>query len=105
MFIAISVLHRLPSIWCPTADEFKPNRWLDPSLTKNVTNLNYLPFLTGTRSCIGSKVALAEFKVLLSILIRNFVFQPIEGLHVKSITYFSSKPTSHVELIVSRVES
>ena len=76
--IAISALHQLPEIWGPTANDFDPKRWLDPSLIKNVSNLNYLPFITGTRACIGNKVALTEFKILLSMLIRNFVFQPIE---------------------------
>ncbi|PKY19074.1 cytochrome P450 [Rhizophagus irregularis] len=66
IMVAISALHKLPEIWGPTAAEFDPKRWLDPSLTKNVSNLNYLPFLTGTRACIGNKVALTEFKVLLT---------------------------------------
>ena len=76
--MAISVLHRLPSIWGPNADDFDPKRWLDPSLTKDVTHLNYLPFSTGTRSCIGNKLALIEFKILLSMLIRNFVFNQLK---------------------------
>ena len=71
-------IHRLPSIWGPTADKFDPKRWLDPLLIKDVTNYNYLPFHTGTRSCIGSKLALSETKVLLSMLIRNFVFNRLK---------------------------
>ncbi|RGB40287.1 cytochrome P450 [Rhizophagus diaphanus] len=63
--IGISVLQRLTEIWGPTADNFDPKRWLDPS-SKNITNLNYLPFLIGARGCIGNKVALAEAKILLA---------------------------------------
>ena len=74
--IGISALHRLPSIWGPTANDFIPKRWLDPSLIKDVSNFSYL-----TRSCIGSKLALTEFKILLSMLIRNYTFQPVEGLY------------------------
>ena len=99
----MSTLHRLPSIWGPTANKFDPKRWLDPSLTKNITNLNYLPFLTGTRACIGNKVALTEFKILLSMLIRNFVFQPIEGFHIKR-KFGMNKPHPYLGLVVSKVE-
>ncbi|RGB32159.1 cytochrome P450 [Rhizophagus diaphanus] len=103
--IPIVALNRLPSIWGPTADDFDPKRWLNPSLIKNVTNFNYLPFHTGPRSCIGNKLAMTEFKILLSMLIRNFVFQPVEGLHIKRKTDIVNKPHPHLELVVSKVEA
>ncbi|GBC02750.1 hypothetical protein RclHR1_00480007 [Rhizophagus clarus] len=102
--IALLALHKSPEIWGPTANEFDPKRWLDPSVTKNVTNLNYLPFLTGTRSCIGNKFALTEFKILLSMLIRNFVFKPTEGFEFKKRTMGVSKPSPYLALTVSKVE-
>ncbi|CAI2178240.1 9166_t:CDS:2 [Funneliformis geosporum] len=64
--IPIATLQRLPSIWGPTVEDFDPTRWLNPSLTENVTNYNYMPFGAGIRSCIGNKLALSEFKILLS---------------------------------------
>ena len=70
-----------------------------------MTNFNYIPFVTGTRSCIGSKLATTEFKVLLSTLIRNFVFQPIEGFHIGCRTFPVHKPDPYLGLIVSRVEA
>jgi cytochrome P450 len=98
-------LHRSPSIWGPTAEKFDPKRWLNPSSIKDVTHLTYQPFYTGPRTCIGNKLALAEFKVLLSMLIRNFVFQPIEGFHVKQRIFPLNKPEPHLELAVSKVEA
>ena len=94
----------MPSVWGPTADDFDPKRWLDPALIKNVTNYNYMPFGVGIRSCIGSKIALNEFKTLLSMLVRNFVFQPVEGLHIKRTTGLLNAPDPYLELIVSKVE-
>src|SRR6266498_1915184 len=105
MFIGISVLQKSTEIWGPTAEDFNPNRWLDPSLIKNVTNLNYLPFLNGARGCIGNKLALAEAKILLGTLVRNFVFQPIEGFHVRRRVFPSPKPDPYLGLNVSIVES
>ncbi|PKY41589.1 cytochrome P450 [Rhizophagus irregularis] len=105
IMIPFSILHRLPEIWGPTAAEFDPKRWLDPSLIKNVTNFNYLPFLAGTRACIGNKVALTEFKILLSMLIRNFVFKPIEGFNIKRKFIPLDKPDPYLGLSVSKVEN
>ncbi|CAB4387315.1 unnamed protein product [Rhizophagus irregularis] len=51
IFIGISAFQKSSEIWGPTADNFDPKRWLNPSL--NVTNLNYSPFLGGPRGCTG----------------------------------------------------
>ncbi|PKY26867.1 cytochrome P450 [Rhizophagus irregularis] len=103
--LSISTIHKLPEIWGPTADDFDPKRWLDPSLVNNISNLNYLPFYNGPRNCIGSKVALTEFKILLGILIRNFVFKPIEGFHIRKRAFPAPKPDPYLGLAVSIVES
>ncbi|CAB4478294.1 cytochrome P450 [Rhizophagus irregularis] len=103
LFIGISALHKSPEIWGSTVDDFDPKRWLDPSL--NVTNLNYLPFLNGPRGCIGNKLALTEMKIMLGMLIRNFVFQPIEGFHISRKIFPSPKPYPYLGLAVSIVES
>ncbi|EXX65298.1 Dit2p [Rhizophagus irregularis DAOM 197198w] len=103
IFFGISVLQKSTEIWGPTADNFDPKRWLDPSLS--VTNLTYLPFLSGPRVCIGNKLALAEAKILLGMLIRNFVFQPIEGFQIRKRAFPLSKPEPYLGLAVSKVES
>jgi cytochrome P450 len=64
-----------------------------------------LPFLNGARGCIGNKVALAEAKILLGMLIRNFIFQPIEGFQIKKRVFPSPKTDPYLGLSVSKVES
>ncbi|GBB88720.1 hypothetical protein RclHR1_01530008 [Rhizophagus clarus] len=103
IFIGISALQKSTEIWGPTADNFDPKRWLDPSL--NVTNLDYMPFLNGPRSCIGNKLALAEAKILLGMLIRNFIFQPIEGFQIRKRPFPMAKPDPYLGLTVSVVKS
>ncbi|GET02547.1 cytochrome P450 [Rhizophagus clarus] len=103
--LSILALHKSPEIWGPTAAEFDPKRWLNPELTKNVSNISYLPFNTGARGCIGNKLALNEIKVILGILVRNFVFQTIEGTHIERKSFTSAKPTSDIELTITKVES
>ena len=70
-----------------------------------MSNLNYLPFFTGARSCIGNKLAVTELKVLLSILIRNFVFNPIEGLNIRKRFTPVNTPDPYMKLTVSKVEA
>ncbi|GBC33375.1 cytochrome P450 [Rhizophagus irregularis DAOM 181602=DAOM 197198] len=103
IFIGISAFQKSSEIWGPTADNFDPKRWLNPSL--NVTNLNYSPFLGGPRGCIGNKLALAEMKIMLGMLIRNFVFQPIEGFQTRKKPFPLSKPDPYIGLAISIVES
>ncbi|GET00438.1 cytochrome P450 [Rhizophagus clarus] len=81
IMMALSALHKSPEIWGPTAEEFDPKR-----------------------ACIGNKLALTEFKILLSMLIRNFVFQPIEGFEFKKKTLANNKPVPYLGLAVSKVE-
>ena len=50
-------------------------------------------------------MALIEFKIVLSMLVRNFVFQPVEGLHIRKKAFPVCKPDPSLELMVSRVEA
>ena len=67
--------------WGPDAAEFNPDRFLSPppESSKEVPGVwgNLLTFLGGTRSCIGYRFALAEIKVILFVLIRNFDFEEL----------------------------
>ncbi|CAI2161475.1 7536_t:CDS:2 [Funneliformis geosporum] len=103
IFIFVNTIHRLPSIWGSDASVFKPSRWLDPNLASIQTNYTYIPFLTGPRSCIGNKLALSEFKVMLAILIRSFKFTKIEGFEVKSKLAISLRPDPTIKLWVEQV--
>ncbi|RGB33516.1 cytochrome P450 [Rhizophagus diaphanus] len=103
IFLFMNTIHRLPSIWGSDASTFKPSRWLDPNITSIQTNYTYIPFLTGPRSCIGNKLALNEFKVMLAILIRNFKFTEIDGFEVKSKLAISLRPDPTIKLWVEKL--
>lgn len=67
-----------PFVWGKDAEEFKPERWLIPGGVPSADQLPYGPygniasFLDGPRSCIGWRLALLEFKIMISLLIRDF---------------------------------
>ncbi|CAG8599662.1 4684_t:CDS:2 [Acaulospora morrowiae] len=103
--IPIAAIHKLPAIWGEDAEEFKPERWLNPNISSEINNLNYLPFSTGPRSCIGNRMAMAEIKTLLSILIRRFRFRKVDGFKFRKRLAIASRPNPAIELMVSVVES
>ncbi|KAL1691089.1 cytochrome P450 [Schizophyllum commune] len=78
--IAIMNANRNKEIWGEDADEWKPERWLQP-LPASVTDAhipgvygNLMTFLGGGRACIGFKFSQLEMKVVLVELLNAFKF-------------------------------
>jgi len=64
------VIHRLSSEWT-NPEEFIPTRWLDYKDSSH----SFLPFLSGSRNCIGAKFAMLEAKCILSKILPKFKFE------------------------------
>ncbi|KAF8592546.1 cytochrome P450, partial [Ramaria rubella] len=83
-------INRLTSIW-GDGEAFRPERWLES--TKGPSNVklegwsNIFTFSDGPRNCVGYRLAVFEWKVLMFTLIRNFIF---EDTGAKIISRFSS---------------
>ncbi|KZP26339.1 cytochrome P450 [Athelia psychrophila] len=78
VIIPIHSVQRLDSVW-GDGSVFRPERWLapgGPAPADLLTNgwSNTLAFSEGPRNCIGYRLAILEFKVILAMLIRNFQF-------------------------------
>ncbi|PBK71918.1 cytochrome P450 [Armillaria solidipes] len=77
--IPTSVLNTDPEVWGPDAHVFKPSRWLEEAMPSDqlprgpVSGL--ASFLDGPRNCLGWRLAVLEFKVILALLIRDFSFE------------------------------
>ncbi|TCD71092.1 cytochrome P450-dit2 [Steccherinum ochraceum] len=72
------------AIWGPDADQWRPDRWLEP-LPESVTEAripgvysNLMTFLGGGRACIGFKFSQLEMKIVLSVLLETFRFTPAD---------------------------
>ncbi|CAJ0848401.1 6323_t:CDS:2 [Entrophospora sp. SA101] len=104
IIVSIYSAHHDSKIWGEDHDKFEPSRWLDPKLTSEINNYNYLPFLTGPRSCIGYKLAIIEFKIILFSLIKNFKFREVEGLQIKRKIGIVTRPEPGIDLYVSKVQ-
>ncbi|KAF9146170.1 hypothetical protein BGX30_003515 [Mortierella sp. GBA39] len=114
IILPTAALHKLKSVYGDDAEEFKPERWMDPSLLseeekesiKFVTpdmTWAYVPFLTGPRNCIGSKFATIETKILLYYLLINLEYAPVPEFKFSKSAGLT-KPYPGMRLIVKRVQ-
>ncbi|KAG7391232.1 hypothetical protein PHYPSEUDO_005593 [Phytophthora pseudosyringae] len=98
---------RMPTVWGPDADEFKPERWIDPATgkVKVVSPFQFSVFLGGPRVCLGMKFALAEVKITLAKLLSQFdlrtVSDPFAFMYRSSITLQIKGP---LDVVVSRLK-
>ncbi|MBW0157882.1 cytochrome P450 [Sedimentimonas flavescens] len=70
-------LHRHERIW-DAPDAFDPARW-ETENARTAARCAYLPFSTGPRVCPGAGFAMAEGPLLLSMIARDFVLEPVAG--------------------------
>ncbi|KAG2125473.1 cytochrome P450 [Suillus clintonianus] len=82
--ISAAAINRSLAIWGPDAKEFKPERWLAEDgisgKAKEVQGHKHLlTFVDGPRTCLGKDFAIAEFKTVLLVLVKNFVFEMRDG--------------------------
>ncbi|KAG2146818.1 cytochrome P450 [Suillus clintonianus] len=82
--IPAAAINRSFAIWGPDAKEFKPERWLAEEgisgKAKEVQGHRHLlTFVDGPRTCLGKDFAVVEFKAVLLILVKNFVFEMRDG--------------------------
>ncbi|KAF9692338.1 hypothetical protein EKO04_009590 [Ascochyta lentis] len=83
------IIHRDPSVYGPTADDFVPERWTGDADTSTATNAEangtatptgkipagaWRPFERGPRNCIGQELANLEARVILACVLRRYDF-------------------------------
>ncbi|SJL04938.1 uncharacterized protein ARMOST_08309 [Armillaria ostoyae] len=90
IIIPIMAINRDKSLWGDDAAEFRPERWENvPEAVNTIPGVwsNTLSFLGGPRSCIGYRFSIAQMKVILFVLIREFELElavPCEEIISKS---------------------
>ncbi|GLB07414.1 hypothetical protein AtubIFM57258_002753 [Aspergillus tubingensis] len=74
------VIHRLPEIWGPDFEEFRPERWLEG----DVGNLKrfYFSFGGGSRTCVGRNISWLEMSKLVPTLLMRYNIQLAPGAKV-----------------------
>jgi len=70
---SVFIMHRMPELWGPDAEEFDPDRFLDERVKYLTSNpFMFLPFNAGPRICLGQQFAYNEISVFLVRLLQTF---------------------------------
>ncbi|KDN39684.1 cytochrome P450 [Tilletiaria anomala UBC 951] len=98
-------LHRDPRIWGADAHEFNPDRPQPGASTLKSQEgcdgegggrpqacIDYMPFLVGSRSCVGQRFALLQLKLLLFHLVTRFDFRPLPNVEIGHVQIIALRP-------------
>lgn len=64
-------IHHDPQIW-PEPYSFNPDRFANNAKKSFATNMQWIPFGGGPRSCVGARFAVLNMKFTLSSILRKF---------------------------------
>ncbi|TFK35848.1 cytochrome P450 [Crucibulum laeve] len=102
-YIPIRVINTWKEVWGEDAEEFHPERWLNPPSNYS-SSFSTLSFIAGPHACIGKTMAIIEMKAVLAALIANFEFEPAyEGQIPHPTAAITMKPMDNMPLRVRRV--
>ncbi|NSL69449.1 bifunctional cytochrome P450/NADPH--P450 reductase [Bacillus toyonensis] len=87
--VLLPALHRDKEVWGEDAEEFRPERFADPS---KVPNHAYKPFGNGQRACIGMQFALYEATLVLGMILQKLELIDSENYQLKIKQSLTIKP-------------
>ena len=96
------VVHRHPDFW-DNPDGFDPERFT-PERGKLLPPNAFLPFGTGSRTCIGKHFALMMGPLLLATLAQRVTFHLLPGQHIAAdpVRHLTLRPKGEVKVTVAR---
>ncbi|PVI00580.1 cytochrome P450 [Periconia macrospinosa] len=72
------VAHHNTAVFGEDASSFRPERWLESEERAKEMSKSWLPFGSGSRTCIGKNISLLEISLLIPELVRNFDFELVD---------------------------
>ena len=93
-------LHRHERIWA-RPDAFEPERWQTEE-GRGCAREAYMPFSAGSRVCTGAGFAMVEGPLILSILLKMFRFELVEGRVPQPVAHLTVRAKDGIWLKVSK---
>ncbi len=93
-------LHRHERIWA-RPDAFEPERWQTEE-GRGCAREAYMPFSAGSRVCTGAGFAMVEGPLILSMLLKMFRFELVEGRVPQSVAHLTVRAKDGIWLKVSK---
>lgn len=79
--IPIPTAQQNPDQWRRDAHQFNPKRFAKGILGSSTSPSDYMPFRMGARICAGQHFAMAELKVIVSLILSKFSFSLSPAYH------------------------
>jgi cytochrome P450 len=93
-------LHRHERIWA-RPDAFEPERWQTEE-GRGCAREAYMPFSAGSRVCTGAGFAMVEGPLILSMLLKMFRFELVEGRVPQPVAHLTVRAKDGIWLKVSK---
>ena len=93
-------LHRHERIWT-RPDAFEPERWQTEE-GRRCAREAYMPFSAGSRVCTGAGFAMVEGPLILSMLLKMFRFELVEGRVPQPVAHLTVRAKDGIWLRVSK---
>ena len=93
-------LHRHERIWS-RPDAFEPERWQSDEGRKSARSA-YIPFSAGARVCSGAAFAMVEGPLILSMLLKNFRFELVDGKEPQPVAHLTVRSKAGIWLKLSK---
>ncbi|KAJ9680493.1 hypothetical protein PVL29_019730 [Vitis rotundifolia] len=103
IWIPVPTLHHHPDVWGPDAHLFNPERFGNGIQGACKIPQAYMPFGMGPRTCIGQHFAMAELKVILSLILSKFSFSISPAYRHSPAFNLVIEPEHGVNLIIRKV--
>lgn len=101
MFYSIYLTQRDPAIW-ENPDQFQPERF---ARGRTTPPMSFIAFGGGPRACIGAAFGQAEARIVVSYLLQNFDFQPINPHEIHPHMGATLEPRPGVLMKITRRQS
>ena len=74
--LPIILVHHDCELWDDDANDFNPNRFAEGISKATKGQVSFFPFRWGPRTCIGQNFFMIEAKMILSVILQHFSFEP-----------------------------
>jgi cytochrome P450 len=111
-FISPWAINRSHTLWGPDSEVFRPERWIDSSVTPPrfnasggaESNYAFATFIQGPRSCIGERFARAELRALVAVWVGKFEMEMADPNEVvQPAGTITTKPKNGMRLRLRKV--
>ncbi|OAY71349.1 Cytochrome P450 714B3 [Ananas comosus] len=104
VYVPVSTLHHDRNIWGPDAHEFNPERFAGGVTSACRLPHVYVPFGSGTRTCLGQNFAMVELKIALSMILSKFAFSLSPLYRHSPALRLIVEPEFGVDLVMRKVQ-